>query len=345
MNSKERVLAAMSLEEPDRIPVDSTFTEEISNRLMKRLGLESDADLRVKLGLDVMYCSVNDGFLTPAQPLQDGSYLTELGVRVRNMKAGGVRFIQHPVKSYEDLGKVNFPNPGEEHRYRGIPLTINALGNEYAVVCDAGWGLFEKSWALRGFASFLMDMYRTPMSAERLLDLVLDFHLEVVKRICEYSVDAILFGDDFGMQDRLIVSDDLWRKMLKPRWAKLIAIPRHRAIPVMFHSDGNILEIIPDLIDVGVDVLDPVQPKALSPLLVKEKFGGKMALHGLIDIQEVLPLYSSVEVGEAIKKLINDVAPGGGTIFSPTHTVLPDVPLSNYLSFLKAVKKWGRYRP
>jgi len=343
LNCKERVLAALSLEEPDRIPLDSSFTGQFLDDLMKRLGLKNETDLRTKLGLDVMYCGVNDGFLTFVQGFADGSYLTEFGVRVKNMKAGGLRFLQHPIKCYEDLMEIDLPDPCEEQRYRSIPEIINVFGNKYAIFCDAGWGLFEKSWALRGFANFLMDMRRMPTFVEGLLDLILDFQIEVTGRICEYPIDAILFGDDFGMQDRLIMSANVWRKIMKPRWAKVIAIPRRRSIPVIFHSDGNILEIIPDLMEIGVDVLDPIQPKALDPRQIKEEFGEKLALHGLIDIQEVLPSYSSSGVSEAIKELINGVAAGGGVILSPTHTVLPDVPLDNYLSFLRAVKRWGRY--
>jgi len=351
LNSKERVLAAISLEEPDRIPLDSSFTQETSSRLLERFGLDNEADLRIRLGLDVMHCGVNDGFLSPANRdkaatyFPDGSYVTQFGVRAKNVKAGGVRFLEHPIRTHKDLTHLELPDPSEEHRYLGISKTINGFSREYAILCDAGWGLFEKSWALRGFTNFLTDMYRSPGFVESLIDILLDFQIEVTKRVCEYPIDMILFGDDFGMQDKLMMPADLWRKMLKPRWAGIMAIPARKGIPIMFHSDGNIMEIIPDLMEIGVNVLDPIQPKALNPSRVKERFGETLALHGLIDIQDVLPFYSSTGVQEAVKGLIGDVAPGGGVILSPTHTVLPDVPLDNYLSFLKAVRKRGRYKP
>jgi len=351
MNCRERVLAAVSLEEPDRIPLDSSFTEEFSYKLTKRLGPTGQTDLRVRLGLDVMYCGVNDGFFAPACKggeevrFSDGSYLTELGVRVKTMKAGGVRFLEHPIKTYEDLRKISLSDLSEEHRYRSIRETIKMFGSEYAVFGEAGWGIFEKSWILRGFADFLADIYRTPALVESLLDLIMNSQIEATKRMCEYPIDVIFYGDDFGMQDRTIMAPNIWRKFLKPRWAKVFGVPKRKRIPVMFHSDGNVLEIIPDLIEIGVDILDPVQPKALDPQRVKDSFGEKLALHGLIDIQEVLPFYSSTGVYEAVKKLIEQIASGGGVILSPTHTVLPEVRLDNYLSFLKSVKKWGRYKP
>jgi len=351
MNCRERVLAAVFLEEPDRIPLDSSFTEEYSDKLTKRLGATSQTDLRARLGLDIMYCGVDDGFFTPARKdgkevrFSDGSYLTELGVRVKNMKAGGIRFLEHPIKTYEDLGRIGLPDLTEEYRYHNIPETIRMFGSQYAVFGEAGWGLFEKSWILRGFADFLADIYREPILVESLLDFITDSQIEVTRRICEYPIDAIFYGDDFGMQDRTIMAPNVWRKFLKPRWAKVLAIPKSKGVPVMFHSDGNVLEIIPDLIEIGVDILDPVQPKALDPKRVKDSFGEQLALHGLIDIQEVLPFYSSTAVYEAVKKLIKETAPGGGVILSPTHTVLQEVPLDNYFSFLKSVKKWGRCKP
>jgi uroporphyrinogen-III decarboxylase len=168
---------------------------------------------------------------------------------------------------------------------------------------------------------------------------------EAGARMVGLGVDIIWIGDDFGMQDRMIISPRLFREFFKPRYAYLFAKWKalNPNVKIAFHSDGNIFPIIPDLIEIGLDILNPIQPKSMDPAKVKKMYGDKLTFWGTVDIQEVLPFGTAEDVANEVKLRLQTVGKGGGLIISPAHNIQSQVPLENILAFYESAKKFGRY--
>jgi uroporphyrinogen-III decarboxylase len=177
------------------------------------------------------------------------------------------------------------------------------------------------------------------------LDRLMKWIDEAGARMVGLGVDIIWIGDDFGMQDGMIISPQLFREFFKPGYAYLFAKWKalNPHVKIAFHSDGNIYPIIPDLIEVGLDILNPVQPKSMDPERLKKEYGDKLTFWGTVDIQEVLPFGTPEDVANEVKLRVQTVGKGGGLIISPAHNIQCEVPLANILSFYESAKKFGRY--
>ena len=205
--------------------------------------------------------------------------------------------------------------------------------------------LFELSWYLRGMERVLEDMVANKDFMHAYLDRLMKWIDEAGTRMVGLGVDIIWIGDDFGTQDRMIISPQLFREFFKPRYARLFSRWKaiNPAVKIAFHSDGNIYPIIPDLIEVGLDILNPVQPKSMDPARLKKEYGDKLTLWGTVDIQEVLPFGTAEDVANEVKLRVQTVGKGGGLILSPAHNIQCEVPLANILSFYESAKTFGRY--
>jgi len=165
------------------------------------------------------------------------------------------------------------------------------------------------------------------------------------RKLTGLGVDIIWIGDDFGTQNRMLVRPELFREYFKPRYAKLFAAWKsiNPQLKIAFHSDGCIYPIIGDLVEIGLDILNPIQPKSMDPARVKKEFGQHLTLWGTIDIQHVLPFGTPEDVVNEVKLRVETAAKGGGLILAPAHNIQPEVPLENVLAFYAAAKEYGRY--
>ncbi len=344
INHKERVLAAINLEEPDRVPIFSNFTQVFEEQLCKYLGIKDQVTLSKFLDLDCFLLPHEARAIAPGKIIKkkfpDGSFIDEWGIRQKIPGETDFLFLEHPLKNIEDLDNYEFP---ELPSINYLKENVRKFGEEYAISGGFGWVFFERAWLLRGFSNFMMDMIMHPSFADKLLDKILSYNMAVAESQCELPIDIFQVGDDYGMQDRLMMSPNLWRKFIKPRLKKLFEIPRTKGLPISLHSDGNISDIVPDLIEIGVTILNPIQPLALDPANIKEKYGNKLTLYGTIDIQRTLPFGTTEDVKNEVITRLKTCGYGGGLILAPTHSVLPDVPAENYLTFIKAAKKYGTY--
>ncbi|MFQ6067345.1 MAG: uroporphyrinogen decarboxylase family protein, partial [bacterium] len=159
------------------------------------------------------------------------------------------------------------------------------------------------------------------------------------------GVDIIWIGDDVGMQDRMLMAPELWREFLKPRYGLIFEEFRrvNPEIKTAFHTDGYVEPVIPDFIEIGLDILNPVQPKSMDPAKLKKLYGDRLTFWGTVDIQEVLPFGTPSRVEEEVKLRLKTVGRGGGLIISPAHNIQPDVSINNILAFYHAARKYGRY--
>lgn len=221
---------------------------------------------------------------------------------------------------------------------------------EYAVVGYFGGHIFMAALQLRGWENFLVDLLTGSSLAEALLDMLAEAHIRHFERFATTVgkyVQVVLVEDDLGMQDRPLLSPALYRQRVKPYHRRLYsAIKKHCNAQLMLHSDGSIYPLIPDLIEIGVDILNPIQynAKDMDTKRLKREFGAQLSFWGGgCDTQQVLPFSTPAQVKEEVKRRIDDLAPGGGFVFSQVHNIQPHVPVENIATMYEAVREYGKY--
>ncbi|MBC7217819.1 MAG: hypothetical protein H5U36_06715 [Candidatus Caldatribacterium sp.] len=355
MDSRTRVYKALKHNEPDRIPLDFEAREEVVQGLIGILGLRNREDLLSYFGIDFRQGGLLPGgeflrrgaFFHPRRKwvieVSPGIYEDEFGIRYRTDDKGRYfGFIAHPLARDEDLSRFSFPDFEEEERYDALKKVVALFKSRFFIQGEATSTLFELAWQISGYEHFLYKLYRDPAWAEKLLDEILALRLVQCTRYVEIGVDIVYLGDDFGMQDRMMVSPELWRKYFKPRMRTLIETCKkaNPSVFIQYHSDGYIEPIIPDLIEIGVDILNPVQPECMDVEKIKRCYGKVLTLHGTISVQSLLPFSSREQLKEELTRIVTICAPGGGYIAAPTHAIQTDVPLENIIFMYEFLKRW-----
>ncbi len=348
MTSKERVRLALAHKTPDRVPVDYCAREEVTDRLRARFGLKAEDRVEDYLSVDLRW--VGPRIKREADPLcyadptlsvtPDGLYRDIWGVGFRaNHTAAGF---------YMDLADSPLHTLGSDSAIEDYPWPTADLWNyadiaDQARACADHWvwahsrGIFEISWFLRGFDEFLRDLVIAPERATTVMDRVQAYLMERTRRILDAGrglIDMIEYNDDVGGQNGLLISPDTWRLHLKPRMAAFIRLCKSYGVAVRYHSCGGIRPIIPDLIEIGVDVLNPVQTMArgMEAEGLKRDFGDRLTFNGGIDTQGLLPYATADEVRSETRRLIDTLGHGGGLILAPSHVYQADVPVGNVVA-------------
>ncbi len=355
MTHKERLLAAINHEEPDRVPICAWYTPEAERMLLRHLGVDSDQTETYKAAGGPLPILMKHDFLISwigpctsfySDPHEE--YTDEWGIRwkwVKNQVGSYTEMVRHPLADLTDPSKYSIPDFAREDRYTGLRQLIAQYGSEYGIMGGAACTLFELAWYLMGIERVLMDLVREKDFMNVFLDDLMQWVDVAGSKMVELGVDIIWIGDDFGTQDRMLMAPALFREFFKPRYQKLFQ--KWKAInpnvKTAFHSDGNIYPIIPDLVEIGLDILNPVQPKSMDPAKLKKEFGKQLTFWGTVDIQEVLPFGTPTDVANEVKLRLQTVGKGGGLIIAPAHNIQPDVPLDNILAFYKTAENFGRY--
>ena len=212
--------------------------------------------------------------------------------------------------------------------------------SDYFLNAWLGWGLFETSWGLRGFENTLIDVVSEPEFHEELLDRITEQFLQYIDFTCRHlpDIDAIMFGDDWGDQRGVIIGPDRWRQLYKPRYAKLYdAVHAHGKL-VISHCCGSICDIMPDIIEIGLDVLESVQPEArgMNPYDLKKQWGDKITFWGCLGSQSTLAFGTPQEIHHQVQQLRREMARGGGFILAPAKALQPGMPLENAVAAVEA---------
>ena len=354
MFSRQRVLTALSRKVPDRVPKTMSFSPSQMQQFRAKTGRNDPEDY---FGFDVR--TVQPGPVT--NDADFSSYLGELplGARVDEWGIawiGGSEFhferMVHPLRNAQtprDILSYPYPNLVAEERFIDFDRKIEAIHEKgLAVVADCmavGGTVFWPAYKLRGMETLLMDLVADPVIAGTLLDIVTELLSGLGQRLASYDIDILWLADDFGTQRSLMMRPDLWRAWFKGRLRSVIAAIKrvNSDLLVAFHSDGKIDEIIPDLIDIDVDVLNPLQPEVMDPVWIKRTYGKYLAFWGGVGTQTTMPFGTPGEVRQTIRHLIQTVGEGGGLLVAPTHIVEPEVPWENILAFIEAVETFGGY--
>ncbi len=207
------------------------------------------------------------------------------------------------------------------------------------LVGSCGWGLFERSWTIRGFENALMDMIAEPEAYAELLDRLTELYIALIRETASLPVDGILFGDDWGEQRGVIMGAERWRELFKPRWARLFAETHACGKIAMCHSCGSVAEIVPDLAEIGLDVLESCQPEAagMDPLRLKRLYGDRMAFWGTIGTQSLIPFGTPDKIRAEIARLGAEMGRGGGIILAPAKPLPPETPTENAVAVVESL--------
>ena len=206
------------------------------------------------------------------------------------------------------------------------------------LVGNLGWGLFERSWNLRGFENALMDAVMEVDFFEEMLDRLMNLYLAFVEYTADLPIDGIHFGDDWGDQRGVIIGAQRWRELLKPRWAKIYQATHAAGKIVMHHSCGAVAQIMPDLIEIGVDVLESCQPEAagMNPYELKQKWGDKITFWGALGSQSTIPMGTPAQIKAEVQHLCREMGKGGGYILAPAKPLQPETPTANAVAVIEA---------
>jgi uroporphyrinogen decarboxylase len=359
MSPKERVLEALNHREPDRVPRLASFTPEFAGRLRKHFKIKDELfnphggtnhELELKLGNDILLTA--QGFANSYYQRLDRDYTDEWGVHWKiveyKTKNGTGKYTEisgSPLQDDKSIESYIPPDTAIESRYEPSKRLIEEFGKEYPIMGVIVTTIFETAWALRGLDKLMMDLITNEELADKILDIPFKYHLYAGKKLASLGVDIIWTGDDVGGQKGMLISPEMWRKYLKPRMEKLYSELKSIKpdLKIAYHSDGNIYPIIDDLAEIGLDILNPVQPKCMDPHYLKKRYGKNLSFWGTIDIQETLPFGTPVQIENEVKDRIKNMGPGGGFIISPTHHVQIDTSISNFFAFWNAVGTYGKY--
>lgn len=241
-----------------------------------------------------------------------------------------------PLLKDRDLASLSWPDPEVPNLLDGAAAAV-ARRDDFFVTPNLGMCLFERAWSLRGFDAFLMDMVDEPEWSEELLERITAIQMVLCRRFVALGVDGGYFGDDYGAQRSMLISPSLWRRLMKPRLARMFSVFRDACLPVILHSDGDIRAILPDLVDIGLTVLNPVQPEVLDPEWLAREFGHDLAFYGGISTQGVLPTGTADQVRTATRNCMRKLAPDGtGLLLGPSHRMQSDIPVENVMAMLSA---------
>ena len=349
MTSKERIQIALSHEEPDRVPLDLWLTPEVEDALMQDIGVSDPYEMRVQLGHDCLMAIV--GMVSSFYMSDEDAYVDSWGIgwrQVRYAEGGGryTEIVKHPLAGNDEkLISYRAPDPDEPEQYREIEDLVTRYGETHYIVGGVLGSVFEGPWYLRGMAQLLEDMLVNKDYAHQLMDMVMNFHLRVGLNLIERGCDMLLAGDDVGTQDRMLISPALWREFVKPRYGKLFQAYREASadVKIATHICGSVEPIIDDLIEVGVDILNPVQPLAMDPGKLKKRFGTRISFWGGVDDQKVIPFGSTADIEREVCLRLKQLAPGGGYILCSSHNVQATTPLVNVCAFYRSHKLFGSY--
>jgi len=368
MTHRERVMRALSHQEPDRVPLDLGATRSTSivvqayERLNAHLG-SSEPPRIFSTWLNIAHPSeamlarfeIDTRSLSQGAPdngqdvlLPNDSYRDEWGV-VRSRPAGSLYYdLTGPPLAGEvseaDLQAFRWPDPHDPGRTRGLAEAARRLHREtdYAVVLNMPGGIVHQAQFLRGFEDWFTDLVANQPFCQALMERLADLWIEMARDEFDAvgdHVDICFYGDDMAFQDGPMMSMDLYRKMIKPHHARLFSYIRSRtSAKIVYHTCGSVVHLIPDLIGMGVNALNPVQTsaKGMDTQRLKREFGKDLCFWGAIDTQRVLPFGTPDQVRAEVKRRIEDLAPGGGYVLCAVHNIQADVSPENICAMYEA---------
>lgn len=332
MTPKERLRRAIRHEPLDRLPTQINYTGRQGERMAAHFGVPVDA-LPTLLGNHLRRLDVT----CPARYNEDRSVKFDWWGAGFDTGEEGYFVRVSPLQEDQDLDRMAWPDAQAPGLLDEAAAAIAADGGQHFLVPNFGWALFERAWSLRGLVEFMMDMAGDPVYAGELLDRVADIQLALIQRFLDLGVDGFYFGDDYGGQANMLIAPKMWRSLIKPRLARLFEPIRAAGLPILMHSDGHIEPILPELVEIGLNMYNPVQPEVTDFRWLRETFGDRLAYYGGVSTQTTLPFGGPDDVRAAVRVAAAELAPEGtGLLIAPSHRMMSDIPMENVAALLEA---------
>jgi uroporphyrinogen decarboxylase len=328
---REKVIDAINHKRNGTLPWQIDLTSRFAEKVRRERGVEDSAAF---FGNHLYWEKYKKN-----RKLDNGEEIDIFGVTWGHPDDGGdVGIItDHPMKE-DSFSGYSFPEVHKEFaksqceklmadtsgRFRMFALTMN---------------YFERAWSLRGMEKCLVDIIWNPSFSEKLFNRILEHHMELLETVIDYEFEGIYFGDDWGQQQGLIMGPDLWRKYIKPGMKKMFEFIKSKGKYMVLHSCGDIREVLPDLIDMGLDVYNTIQPEIYDLERLVTEYGKDLAFYGAISTQQFLPYATPKEVYGKTREVISILGRYGGYIVAPTHTVTHDIPVENVEALVQAAKE------
>ena len=377
MTSRQRANLAINHQSPDRVPFDLTLTVDIYHRLRKELGLPLEEnkpvgiwtdvspgiDLLDAMRVDFLYLGLNPASSSSPLKQNDGLHYDQWGVgRKKVLRDDGSYYfemVRHPLSTptFQDVADFPWPDPYDPARVEGVREKFLHLRSETdkAIIGKFTTSIWEQSTYLVGLQSFLEMLALQPALAGAILDKTCDVAIGLADVGLKAAGDLIdvfrLSGEDLGTQNSALISPKMYDRCVRPHHERLWSFIKKKLAEInpnarlMLHSCGSVRAFIPAWIEMGLDILDPVQPNiaGMSPPDLKREFGSRLVFHGGIDIQQILPNGTPEQVKSHVREQIRAFGSGGGYIVAPAHNVQSDVPVANLIALRDAVLESGTY--
>ncbi len=353
MDAYTRIVTVLKHETPDRPPTDYNATPEVHEQLLQYFGFESVHEIEDHFNIDMRW--VYPKYTGPADfsgaagvAVEGKDFLGIVWKPVKNKFGTYNEIAVSPLAGAESVQEIEeYPWPTADwFDFSHLKEEIKRINDkERHFICFFAGGAFETPWYMRGMENFLSDLLLQPEIAETISRKAQEFYKARALKALEQSdgqIDMIGSGGDIGTQRGMMVSPGIWREHVKPYSEKLIRSFKDMGYYTFYHSCGSIVPVIKDLVEIGLDVLDPVQISAdgMDPEFLKTNFGGSLSFHGGIDEQTMLPVLNSGQLEKEIVKLIAILGRNGGYIPCAAHAIQPDTPIENIITMYETISHY-----
>jgi uroporphyrinogen decarboxylase len=347
LDRRERVKSCIRFDKSSFVPWHVDFTSEIGSKLMSAFGL-AEGDRRVR-GVNVhRFNALNDRFgnhlcylrgeaVDASRMVGPGVSEDEWGILWDRSVDKDIGVPLNRVLGTRDAGRLNVPDPDDPARFEHFAPVIEANPGRYLLV-KVSRCLFERAWSLRGMEELFVDFVEAPDFVEELLDRLADFSIRLIGNLSTFPVDGIRFSDDWGWQHGLLLSPAMWRRFLKPRLKRMYDQARAQGYDVFIHSCGQVSAVMEDLVEIGVNVFNPIQPEVMDVHETVRAFAGRLAFNGGISIQKTLPFGTPGDVRKEVESRLRTARAFGGFVLAPSHDMTPDIPVRNVEEMLEVLK-------
>jgi uroporphyrinogen decarboxylase len=333
---KEIVRKAIEHVETSRVPYNFMFSPPAAAKLKEYYGVD---DLVSALDMPMFFFGAKDKPLYADPDIHGLTITDQFGVLWSTSKIDRGSPIGSPLKE-QSLAHYSFPSPSDPKRFAGLEGELERRRDRFLVATIGD--LWERAGFMRGLGNLCMDVVDNPGFVEELLEKLKDYVIETLGHLARFRPDGIFLSDDYGTQTGLIIAPRHWRKLIKPRLGEIYQAAKRLNLLVMHHTCGNVREIVPDLIEIGLDVLHPVQPEAMDIFSLKRDFGADLTFCGGIGTQQLLPRATPSEIRRTVIQTLEVMARGGGYILEPGITLQDDVPVENMVAMIETARQYRR---
>ncbi len=329
MTKRECTRNAIRHKQTAYVPHNIDLVDEYKLKVKQQLGI-APQDLDDYMGNHIQKCDLFSGSY-----VDDEIYRDEYGVIWdRSGLDKDIGIIRNQI--LPDCSLENFSIPAfDEEKINQKCISFLNDGKDRFKFAKMSTALFERAWSLRGFENFLMDLMEEEDFVQELLEQITERNVQILEIALKHDFDGIYFGDDYGQQTGMLMSPNTWRRLVKPQLKKLFAVAKKYNKVVALHSCGNIYPILGDLIDIGLDVYQTVQPEIYDLANLKREFGQDLTFYGTISVQHDLPFCTPAQLKDIIRRTRDIMGQGGGFIVAPTHRVSVDTPIENFAAMVE----------